>query len=121
MQTKTVARIAAVAFIAIAITASAVQLRMSPQAMDARPDVRPDIADTDQLSSRLVQCQSLGAAGATDQACLRTWAENRRRFLMGGSVDPRRAGSVATGKDEAPKGDAPVQLAGGGSAAAGAH
>jgi len=120
MQTKTVARSAAVAFIAIAITASAVQLRMASQPLDARADARPNIADEDQLSSRLVHCQSLGAAGATDQACLRTWAENRRRFLTG-SAKPKRGEIVEAGKDEAPQAGTPVQLASGGSAAAGAH
>ena len=36
---------------------------------------------TDPLSIELTRCLALGEAGARDQACLRAWANNRRRFL----------------------------------------
>ena len=36
---------------------------------------------TDPLSIEFARCLALGEAGARDQACLRAWADNRRRFL----------------------------------------
>ena len=36
---------------------------------------------TDPLSIEFARCLALGEAGARDDACLRAWADNRRRFL----------------------------------------
>jgi conjugative transfer region protein TrbK len=84
MQTKTIVRIVAVAFVAVALTVSALQVRMSPGPV--QPDrSAPLAAGTDPLRPELDRCQSIGAAGATDRDCLRAWAENRRRFLAPGS------------------------------------
>ena len=85
MQTKTVVRIGAVAFVAAAITASAMQARMSPGPAEQDLAVASISAKADPLRTELVRCQSLGAAGASDHDCLRAWAENRRRFLAPGS------------------------------------
>ncbi|MER8421093.1 putative entry exclusion protein TrbK-alt [Mesorhizobium sp. M1329] len=35
----------------------------------------------DPLRGELIRCRDLGEAGTRDSACLRIWAENRRRFL----------------------------------------
>jgi conjugative transfer region protein TrbK len=84
MQTKTVVRIGAVAFVAIALTVSALQISMSSGSVE--PDrAAPLAAGSDPLRPELARCQSIGAAGATDRDCLRAWAENRRRFLAPGS------------------------------------
>ena len=85
MQTKTVVRIGAVAFVAIAITISALQVRMSSGPAEPNWTATAPAADADPLMSELVRCQSIGAAGATDRDCLHAWAENRRRFLAPGS------------------------------------
>jgi conjugative transfer region protein TrbK len=85
MQTKTVVRIAAVAFVAVAITVSAIQVRMSSTPVESGRAAAPTLAGADPLLPELVRCQSIGAAGATDRDCLRAWAENRRRFLAPGS------------------------------------
>jgi conjugative transfer region protein TrbK len=101
MQTKTVVRIGAIAFVAIAITISALQVRMSPGAAELGGTATAPAAGTDPLLPELVRCQSIGAAGATDRDCLRAWAENRRRFLAGGSrpiaalPDERVTGDIA--------------------------
>lgn len=82
---KTIARIGAVAFIAIAITMTAIEMR------DARTPVAEPVAisatarERDPLRGALLRCQAIGQAGATDAACLRAWAENRRRFLAPGA------------------------------------
>lgn len=85
MQTKTVVRIGAVAFVAVAITASAMQVRMSPGRVEQDLTVASMSAKADPLRAELERCQSLGAAGADDHECLRAWAENRRRFLAPGA------------------------------------
>ncbi|MFA6114197.1 MAG: putative entry exclusion protein TrbK-alt [Sphingomonas sp.] len=82
---KTIARIGAVAFIAIAITMTAIEMR------DARTPVAEPVAisatarERDPFRGALIRCQAIGQAGATDAACLRAWAENRRRFLAPGA------------------------------------
>ena len=85
MQTKTIVRLGAVAFVAVAITASAMQARISPMPVEQGLSVASISAKADPLRAELVRCQSLGAAGADDHECLRAWAENRRRFLAPGS------------------------------------
>ena len=100
MQTKTVVRIGAVAFVAVAITASAMQARMSPGRVEQDLTLASMSAKADPLRAELARCQSLGAAGADDHACLYTWAKNRRRFLAPG-VPPEKplpAMNAATGE-----------------------
>ena len=85
MQTKTIVRIGAVAFVAVALTVSALQLRMSSGPVEPDRAAARLAAGADPLWPELVRCQAIGAAGATDRDCLRAWAENRRRFLAPGS------------------------------------
>lgn len=82
MDMKLLARIGAIAFVALAITATAITMRDAPKPTSRdEVAVAPDIAATDPLAAELRHCQSIGQAGASDPACLRAWAENRRRFL----------------------------------------
>ncbi len=39
----------------------------------------------DPVTAEMARCQTLGEAGARDQACLDAWAQNRRRFLRAGA------------------------------------
>ncbi len=39
----------------------------------------------DPVTDEMARCQTLGEAGARDQACLDAWAQNRRRFLRAGA------------------------------------
>jgi conjugative transfer region protein TrbK len=81
LDAKLLARIGAVAFVAVAITATIIELSRKeerPEIMPARP-TRAGAADP--LRAELFRCQSLGEAGPRDPACLRAWAESRRRFL----------------------------------------
>ena len=75
------ARAAAMAFVLVAIAATAIQFRHG----DHKPaEGSPAAVGADPLRAELARCQILGEAGAHDPGCLRAWAENRRRFLGGG-------------------------------------
>lgn len=85
MDTKLLARIGAVVFIAIAITMTAIEMSRAPEPARARPAAVADTSTTNPLLIELRRCQSIGAAGASDSDCLLAWAENRRRFLAPGA------------------------------------
>lgn len=85
MDGQTLARIGALVFVAIALTAALVEARRAapePAPVERRvPRVRE--TETDPLQAALRRCQHLGEAATRDPACLAAWAENRRRFLGG--------------------------------------
>ncbi len=85
MEGRTLARVGAVVFVAVAITATAVEMTRKEAAPPVPVVVTVSAATADPLRLALERCQVLGEAAARDEACLRTWAENRRRFL---GVDP---------------------------------
>ena len=80
MEGKTLAQIGAVAFVGVAITATAIEFaRPNPQEEAvAAPVIAPAI---DPLASELMRCRGLGEAGPHDASCLTTWAAGRKRFL----------------------------------------
>jgi conjugative transfer region protein TrbK len=80
MEGKTLVHVVAVAFVAVALTATAIELTRPTVQMEAsaRPTVEPSI---DPLASELMRCQGLGEAGPRDATCLTTWAAGRKRFL----------------------------------------
>jgi conjugative transfer region protein TrbK len=80
METKTIARIGAVAFVSVVVTATALQMRDTPP--PPTEIITLDEEGVDPLAAELRRCQLLGAAGANDALCLRAWAENRSRFFM---------------------------------------
>ena len=81
MDGKMFARLGAVVFVAVAITATAIELTRKEEA-SASPSARPtESASVDPLRDELIRCQFLGEAGTRDTACLRAWARNRERFL----------------------------------------
>ncbi len=80
MDGKMLARIGAIAFVAIAITATAIEMTRkedAPTEMPARL-VQPE---RDPLREGQRRCQQLGQQAASDAECLRVWAETRDRFL----------------------------------------
>ena len=95
MQAKSLARAGAVAFVAVAITAAAIQMRDGPSRPSAAAMPAPE-ANRDPLRAELVRCQALGQDGASDAACLRAWDANRRRFF--GLAGP----ATAEGANERP-------------------
>lgn len=80
METKTMARIGAAAFVGVVLTATALQMRDTPP--PPTEIIMLDEEGIDPLAAELERCQLLGAAGANDALCLRAWAENRSRFFM---------------------------------------
>jgi conjugative transfer region protein TrbK len=75
------ARIAAMAFVMLAIAATAFQIKHGDQKLADPSSSSTALVDGDPLRAELSRCQLLGEAGAHDTGCLRAWAENRRRFL----------------------------------------
>lgn len=86
MDGKTLARIGAVAFVAVAITATVIELTRNDEATDVRTVSRPHGGDPEPLRATLRHCRDMGEAASRDATCLKTWAENRDRFL--GATSP---------------------------------
>lgn len=96
MDSKLLARIGAIVFVAIAITMTAIEMSRGPEPAREEPAAVAEKSATDPLLIELRRCQSLGQAGASDQNCLRAWAENRRRFLAPGARPAARIADRAT-------------------------
>lgn len=80
MDGKMLARLGAVVFIAIAITATAIDMTWKDE--PSAPRFVPVLQHpTDPLREGQRRCQQLGEAAASDADCLRIWAETRDRFL----------------------------------------
>ena len=85
MDGKMLARLGAVVFVAVAVTATAIEMTRKEEAPPAWPSGRSIQAEADPLRDELIRCQSLGEAGPRAPGCLRAWAENRHRFLAPGA------------------------------------
>ncbi|MBW9076401.1 putative entry exclusion protein TrbK-alt [Brucella gallinifaecis] len=80
MDGKMLARLGAIIFVAIAITATVIEMTREDEPAQNRP--APSLQPSaDPLRQSLRDCQRLGEAAASDPDCLATWAENRDRFL----------------------------------------
>lgn len=102
METKTIARIGAAAFVGVVITMTALQMRAAPAGPTETEIVTVGEEGVDPLPAELRRCQAIGAAGANDAMCLRAWAENRSRFFMSsGRGDPQ----LANGAEAVPLGN----------------
>ena len=80
MEGKVLARIAAIIFVAVAITAGIIQMNREDKAgpAPAAPALQPPAYPL-RLGQR--RCQEMGEAAANDAECLRVWSETRDRFL----------------------------------------
>ncbi|TKT67805.1 conjugal transfer protein TrbK [Agrobacterium sp. LC34] len=80
MDGKMLARLGAVVFVAIAITATVIEItrKDDPAPVNTAPALQPP---ADPLRATLRRCQQLGEAATSDPACLSAWAESRDRFL----------------------------------------
>ncbi len=80
MDGKVLARIGAVVFVAIAITATVIDMtrQEEPPRVSTAPALQPP---TDPLRATLRQCQQLGEAASNEADCLSAWAQSRDRFL----------------------------------------
>lgn len=85
MDTKLLARVAAIGFAAVAITLAVIQMREPASPPPDPATIDGYAAPVDPLREELRRCQSIGVDAASDRDCLRAWAENRRRFLAPGA------------------------------------
>jgi conjugative transfer region protein TrbK len=99
VDSKTLARIGAIAFVAIAITATVIELSRKEEWPEEALPRSAQMGAADPLRDELFRCQSLGEAGPRDPACLRAWAESRRRFLTP-STTRSPAGSGSPGSSD---------------------
>lgn len=82
MEGQTLARIGAIAFVAAAITVAVIGLSRKQEApVQLAPIDGQNASTPDPLQAELARCTGLGQAATRDAACLKAWAENRRRFL----------------------------------------
>ncbi|GGB10662.1 hypothetical protein GCM10011491_43240 [Brucella endophytica] len=94
MDGKLLARLGAIVFVSVAITATATEMLRKRE--NSAPSIRSQAAaETPEDPLRLGQrrCQQLGQAAASDAECLRVWTQTRDRFLGRTSV---RAAPQAT-------------------------
>ncbi|MBL0923429.1 MAG: putative entry exclusion protein TrbK-alt [Sphingomonadaceae bacterium] len=80
MKTGTIARIGAAGFVVTALALSALQLNEPAQTQTETVLVPQE--EIDPLRAELRRCRSIGQAAASDQLCMRAWAEQRSRFFM---------------------------------------
>ncbi len=80
MDSKMLARLGAMAFVAVAITATVVEPTRKEDAPASSPAALHQ-PDRDPLRDGQRRCQQLGQQAASDNDCLRIWAETRNRFL----------------------------------------
>ncbi|TXG98641.1 MAG: conjugal transfer protein TrbK [Nevskiaceae bacterium] len=80
MDGKVLARIGAVVFVVIAITATVIDMtrQEEPPRVSTAPALQPP---TDPLRATLRRCQQLGEAASNEADCLSAWAQSRDRFL----------------------------------------
>lgn len=92
MDTKLLARLGAGAFVAIALTMTALQLREEP--VRTVPEINTVIdGEGDPLAAMLRDGAAMGERALEVPACRAAWAENRRRFL---GVKGEASNSVTT-------------------------
>lgn len=80
MDGKMLARLGAIIFVAIAVTATVIEMTRKDEPAPARPALALQ-PPSDPLRQSLRRCQKMGEAAVSDPDCLATWAENRDRFL----------------------------------------
>ncbi|MEO3414992.1 putative entry exclusion protein TrbK-alt [Roseovarius sp. CAU 1744] len=80
MEGSVLARIAAIIFVSVAITAAVMETGREEEGQGARPAALP-VPEVDTLRAEQRRCQELGEAAASDPDCLAVWAETRDRFL----------------------------------------
>lgn len=86
MRGTVLARLAAAAFLLIAVVVAIIEPgRQGEEVRAARPAAS---VVEEPVRAELRRCQALGEAALDDQSCLDAWAEKRRRFL---ETDPVRS------------------------------
>lgn len=87
MDTKLFARIAAGAFVAVALTMTVLTLREEREVVQSEV-VTIQEPDSDPLPGQLKACAAMGELALSAPNCRAAWAEQRQRFL---GIEPREA------------------------------
>ncbi len=95
MDGKMLARLGAIVFVAVAVTATAIEMTRKQDA-PASPSARQLQPEGDPLRESQRRCQQLGQQAASDPECLRVWAETRDRFLGHAPAPVAPAASAST-------------------------
>jgi conjugative transfer region protein TrbK len=96
VDTKLFARIGAGAFVAVALTMTALQLREEPKAAPTETITVLE-PDEDRLPAQLRACSAMGELAVSSPDCRAVWAEKRRRFLgLEPKVSPSEPAAIAT-------------------------
>jgi len=106
MDGKMLARLGAVVFVAVAVTATVIELIRKEDEPAGWSAGRVENSQVDPLRTELIRCQRLGEAGPRDATCLRAWAENRERFLTPGAHPMERLPDAADAPQPQPDADA---------------
>jgi conjugative transfer region protein TrbK len=80
MDARMLARLGAIAFVAVAITVTVIELSRKDEP-SALPSASLHQPYRDPLREGQRRCQQLGLKAAEDSQCLRVWAQTRDRFL----------------------------------------
>ncbi len=88
MDGRMLARLAAIVFVAIAITASLIEMSRKDEPVPTLTAPVAQFSD-DPMRADLRRCQQMGRAALDDEDCLATWQRTRDRFL---GWDPRTGG-----------------------------
>ena len=80
-------RLGAIAFVAVILTLTAIELTRREEAPASLPAPIARSA-RDPLRGEQRRCQELGQKAAEDAVCLRVWAETRDRFLGRAPTSP---------------------------------
>ena len=89
MDTGMLMRLGAVIFVALAITATAIEMTRKGEAPAPHAAGSPGRAGPDPLGEELHRCARLGEAGGRDPGCLDAWTQNRARFLAPKASNPQ--------------------------------
>lgn len=81
MDGKLFARIGAIVFVAVAITATGIEMTRKEEEPAAAAARQVQDVSADPLRAGQRRCQLLGEAAGRDAECLRVWSETRDRFL----------------------------------------
>jgi conjugative transfer region protein TrbK len=112
MDGKTLARLGALVFVAVAVTATAIEMTRKDDRQNSPTTQAGSVTERDPLDVELTLCSSMGEAGPRDPSCLRAWDENRRRFLGKPAPATAPAGPATlfpnAPADTAPNGAAPA-------------
>jgi conjugative transfer region protein TrbK len=81
MDGKTLVRLGALAFVGVAVAATAIELSRKDDEPPTQIHGSDRQVETEAIRQILRRCRDTGEAATRDPTCLKAWADNRERFL----------------------------------------